>query len=64
MLWRGISAAEVRFKITEGERPRMPKGMAKLGVTAEVWGMLTKCWEAKAEERITISRVLSFLKYT
>jgi len=54
---------EIKSKIIYGERPRMPKGKAELGVTAELWGMLTKCWEADAEDRITISGVLSFLQY-
>jgi len=61
--WRGVSALEIKTKIIYGERPRMPKGKVELGVTAEMWGMLTKCWEAEAEDRITISGVLNFLQY-
>ena len=36
----------------------------ELGVTAEMWEMLTRCWEAEAEDRITMSGMLSFLQYT
>ena len=64
LTWERFNAAEVRSKITNGERPRMPKGKAELGVTAEMWGMLTKCWEKEAKERTTISGVLDFLRYT
>lgn len=63
ILWRGVGTMEIKSKIVYGERPCMPKGKAELGVTAEIWGMLTKCWEAEAEDRITISGVLSFLQY-
>ena len=42
----------------------MPKRKMKLGATAEMWGMLAKCWEREAEERITIPSVLNFLQYT
>jgi len=42
----------------------MPRGKAKLGATAEMWGMLTKCWETEAGERIKVSEVLNFLQYT
>lgn len=55
---------KVRSKIVDGERPHMPKGKVEVGITAELWGMLTKCWEIEAEERITISAVLSLLLYT
>ena len=64
LLWSGVSATEVRSKIADGERPRMPEGMAEFGITAEMWGMLNRCWEIEAEERITISGVLSFLEST
>jgi len=63
-LWGGVSATEARSKIAEGERPHLPKGKAELGATAEIWGMLAKCWETEATERIVISAVLSFLQYT
>ena len=42
----------------------MPRGKAELGVTPEMWGMLTECWEMEAGERIMISGVLNFLQYT
>lgn len=42
----------------------MPKGKVDRGVTAEMWAMLTRCWETEATERITISGVLNFLQYT
>jgi hypothetical protein len=64
LLWNGVSAREVRSKIADGERPRMPEGMTEFGITAEMWGMLNRCWEMEAEERITVSGVLSFLEYT
>ena len=64
LIWEELSTEEVRFKITNGERPPMPKGKVKLGATAEMWGMLAKCWEREAEERITIQNTLSFLQYT
>jgi hypothetical protein len=42
----------------------MPQGKVELGATAEMWGMLTKCWEAEADDRITVPGVLKFLQYT
>jgi len=41
----------------------MPGGKSELRTTAELWGMLTECWEAEAAERVKISDVLSFLQY-
>ena len=36
----------------------------ELGLTAEAWGMLVKCWKTEAEERISVPGMLSFLHYT
>lgn len=51
----------MRTRIANGERPGVPKGKAEL---AEMRVMLTKCWERKAEERITTPGVASFLHHT
>jgi len=64
LLWKEFSVAEVRSKISCGDRPYMPKGKVEFGVTVETWEMLTKCWEVEAEERVTISDVVNFLRYT
>lgn len=64
LIWEEISTVEVRSKIANGERPCMPEGKVELGVTIPTWGMLAKCWENEAEERIAIPGVLSFLRYT
>ena len=50
----------MRIRIANGERPGVPKGKVEL---AEMWVMLTKCWERKAEERITTPGVVSFLHH-
>ena len=63
-MWEDISTTEVRSKIANGERPRMPKRKVEFGVTAETWEILNKCWGREAEERIAISDVLKFLQYT
>ena len=54
---------EVRPGIVSGKRPSKPEGQEKLGLTAELWWTLTKCWETDPKDRVTVSDMLKFLLY-
>lgn len=54
---------EVSSGIISGKRPSKPEGQEELGLTAELWWTLTKCWETDPEDRIVVSDMLNFLLY-
>jgi hypothetical protein len=54
---------DVRSRIISGERPRKPEGKEELGLAAEFWRTLGKCWEMSPGDRIAVSDMLNFLLY-
>ena len=49
-------------KVMEGERPEMPQGVEGAWFTADLWRMLTLCWETQPRNRPTIPAVLECLE--
>ena len=62
-IWEVIDAEEVKPGTVGSKRPSKPKDQEKLGLTAELWWMFTKCWQTDPEDRITVSDILNFLLY-
>ena len=53
----------MRSRIVDGKPPRVPEGKEELGLTAEFWWTLAKCWEMEPEDRIPALDMLDFLFY-
>ena len=49
--------------IVGSKRSSKPKDQEQLGLTAELWWMLTRCWQTDPEDRIAVSDILNFLLY-
>ena len=62
-LWEAIDAEEVRPGVIGSKRPSKPKDQERLGLTTELWWMLTKCWQRDPEDRIAVPDILNFLLY-
>ena len=59
-IWEGV---DVTSKVLDGKRPDIPEGKRTCTLTKEVWRVFTKCWEKAPDCRISVSRVLSLLRY-
>ncbi|KAF9646167.1 hypothetical protein BDM02DRAFT_277822 [Thelephora ganbajun] len=44
--------------IAHGKRPAKPQGVEQLGLTAEMWKFIEKCWSANPNKRPTIDEVV------
>ncbi|KAF9646166.1 kinase-like protein [Thelephora ganbajun] len=44
--------------IAHGKRPTKPQAVEQLGLTAEMWKFIEKCWNANANKRPTIDEVV------
>ena len=41
-----------------GGRPKMPESAWAVGLTDEIWGLLTSCWQQDPERRPTMNEVV------
>jgi cyclophilin family peptidyl-prolyl cis-trans isomerase len=49
----------VVIQIASGKRPAKPQAAEQLGLTAEMWKFIEKCWNANPSKRPTIDEVVS-----
>jgi len=50
--------AKAAYDILMGERPEMPGNAQVVGLTAEIWKLLEKCWHQNPGERPTMGEVV------
>ena len=48
----------VVIQIVNGKRPAKPEAAEQLGLTAEIWKFIEKCWNANPNKRPTIDEVV------
>ena len=48
----------IAIQIVNGKRPARPQGTEKLGLTAEMWKFIEKCWTANPKRRPTIDEMV------
>ena len=48
----------VIIQIATGKRPQKPQTAGQLGLTAEMWKFIEKCWSANPGKRPTIDEVV------
>ena len=53
---------EVVVEVRNGGRPAKPEGVARLGFTDGLWGIVEQCWLADGNARPTLRATLSCLK--
>jgi len=49
----------VVIQIASGKRPAKPQATEQLGLTAEMWKFIERCWNANPNKRPTIDQVVS-----
>ena len=47
----------VVIQLVKGGRPAKPEAAEQLGLTAEMWTFITKCWSTDPSERPTMDEV-------
>ena len=52
----------VVIQIAGGKRPPKPQAAEQLGLTAEMWRFIEKCWSGNPSKRPTIDEVVSTLE--
>ena len=52
----------VRDMVLQGDRPEKPEGMERTWFTADVWGLLERCWSPESQNRPSIEDVLQNLE--
>lgn len=56
------SNQEVVFQILGGVRPGMPENAKEVGLTAQMWKLITSCWQENPKKRPTIGEVVVRLR--
>ena len=54
-----MTEGSVAVQITNGKRPTKPQVSEWLGLTAEMWKFIEKCWAANPSKRPTIDEVVT-----
>ena len=54
----GVKTESVVVQIANGKRPAKPQAAEQLGLTAEMWEFIERCWTANPNERPTIDEVV------
>ena len=62
LVWEDIDVTELRSKLIDGERPRIPEGKKKHKLTTELWRVFNMCWRREPERRISASEILRVLR--
>ena len=52
---------EIAYKVIQGERPPMPANHKALGISDELWELLSRCWHADATQRPPINEMFQHL---
>jgi hypothetical protein len=53
----------VMFKVTRGERPNRPSGVADRGLNDLMWGLMQDCWEHNPTRRPTALQIVERLPH-
>jgi len=56
--FEGRTPAKAAYDIFRGDRPEMPGNAQAVGLTAEMWELLEKCWHQNPENRPTMGEVV------
>jgi hypothetical protein len=61
MPFHTLRDTEISYRIIQGERPAMPTDARGLGISDELWNLLTQCWHADSKQRPQIHTILRHL---